>query len=86
MIIMSMLINDWIMQFDFIKRIERGNDILIPSGNDQLDIIKDFQNKVKNINQLGKYDYEISDYQTLLIKLSNVRIYQNTLVSLLIQF
>ncbi|WP_057881156.1 glycoside hydrolase family 38 C-terminal domain-containing protein [Companilactobacillus kimchiensis] len=54
---------------DFIKRIERGNDILIPSGNDQLDIIKDFQNKVKNINQLGKYDYEISDYQTFVDKI-----------------
>jgi len=55
---------------DFIKKTEKGNEILIPSGNDQLDIIKDFQKKVKNINKLGKYEYEISDYQTFVDKVS----------------
>ncbi|MFC6177271.1 glycoside hydrolase family 38 C-terminal domain-containing protein [Companilactobacillus huachuanensis] len=55
---------------EFIQKFEKGNDILIPSGNDQLDIIKDFQRKIKNINKIGKYDYEISDYQTFVDKVS----------------
>jgi len=55
---------------DFIKKNEKDNDILIPSGNDQLDIIKDFQNKVKNINNIGKYEYEVSDYQTFINKVA----------------
>lgn len=55
---------------DFIQKIEKGKDILIPSGNDQLDIIKDFQKKVDNINQLGKYEYEVSDYQTFVDKVA----------------
>lgn len=55
---------------DFIQKIEKGQDILIPSGNDQLDIIKDFQKKISNINKIGKYDYKISDYQTFVDKIS----------------
>lgn len=55
---------------DFIQKVEKGKDILIPSGNDQLDIIKDFQKKMTNINKIGKYDYEISDYQTFVDKIS----------------
>lgn len=56
---------------DFIKKIEKGNDILIPSGNDQLDIIKGFGKKMSHINNLGKYDYEITDYQSFVDKISN---------------
>ncbi|WP_164505056.1 glycoside hydrolase family 38 N-terminal domain-containing protein [Companilactobacillus hulinensis] len=48
---------------DFISKIEKSNNILIPSGNDQLDVIKNFEHKVDNINKMGKYDYEISTYQ-----------------------
>lgn len=55
---------------EFINKIEKGKDILIPSGNDQLDIIKDFQKKISNINKIGKYEYEISDYQTFVDKVS----------------
>ncbi|MQS76429.1 glycoside hydrolase family 38 C-terminal domain-containing protein [Companilactobacillus halodurans] len=56
---------------DFIRKVEKGNDILIPSGNDQLDIIKDFGNKINRINDLGKYEYEITDYQSFINKISN---------------
>lgn len=55
---------------EFISEIEHGNNILIPSGNDQLDIIKDYQKKVKRINDIGKYQYETSDYQTFAEKIS----------------
>ncbi|REC30955.1 glycosyl hydrolase [Enterococcus pseudoavium] len=50
---------------DFIKQYTDG-EILIPSGNDQLAIIHDFSEKIKAINQLGKYDYRVSTYQDFL--------------------
>lgn len=56
---------------DFIRKVEKGNDILIPSGNDQLDIIKKFGKKMNRINDLGKYEYEISDYQSFVDKISS---------------
>ncbi|WP_313631072.1 glycoside hydrolase family 38 C-terminal domain-containing protein [Enterococcus devriesei] len=50
---------------DFIKQYTDG-DVLIPSGNDQLAIIHDFSEKIEAINQLGKYDYQVSTYQDFL--------------------
>lgn len=46
---------------DFIKQFVQ-DDILIPSGNDQLGIITDFEEKVKLINDIGKYTYKTSSY------------------------
>lgn len=40
--------------------------MLIPSGNDQLNIIGDFKNKIKAINDIGKYSYITSSYQEFL--------------------
>lgn len=37
-------------------------DVLIPTGNDQMDIIHDFESKVAQINKIGKYKYKIDDY------------------------
>lgn len=51
---------------DFIKQFTDSKEIMIPSGNDQLGIISDFNNKVAEINQLGKYDYQVSTYQNFL--------------------
>lgn len=50
---------------EFIKQYT-DEEVLIPSGNDQLAIIHDFSNKVEQINQLGKYDYKVSTYQDFL--------------------
>lgn len=48
---------------DFIKQFTTSDEIMIPSGNDQLGIISDFSEKVKKINEIGKYDYQVSTYQ-----------------------
>lgn len=48
---------------DFIKSYANEEDILIPSGNDQLGIISDMENKIEKINELGKYEYKTSTYQ-----------------------
>lgn len=62
---------------DFIKKFTDTEDILIPSGNDQLAIIKNFNEKVERINQLGKYHYQVSTYQDFLenIKRKNLETY-----------
>ncbi|MDM8099165.1 glycoside hydrolase family 38 C-terminal domain-containing protein [Oceanobacillus oncorhynchi] len=54
---------------DFIKKFTDTEDILIPSGNDQLAIITNFNGKVKSINQLGRYHYQVSSYQDFLEKI-----------------
>lgn len=51
---------------DFIKQFTDSNEIMIPSGNDQLGIISDFKHKVNKINELGKYTYQVSTYQHFL--------------------
>ncbi|WP_206912073.1 hypothetical protein IGL98_001407 [Enterococcus sp. DIV0840] len=51
---------------DFIKQYTHSTEIMIPSGNDQLGIISDFSNKVEQIKELGKYDYQVSTYQNFL--------------------
>lgn len=51
---------------DFIKSYSDVDEVLIPSGNDQLNIIGDFKNKVKEINDIGKYSYITSSYQAFL--------------------
>lgn len=65
---------------DFIKQFTDG-DILIPSGNDQLAIIHDFTKKIEAINQLGKYDYQVSTYQDFLAYVNNqaLDVYQGEL-------
>lgn len=65
---------------DFIKQYTDG-DVLIPSGNDQLAIIHDFANKIDAINQLGKYDYQVSTYQDFLayVKEQSLEVYQGEL-------
>lgn len=47
------------------------NNILIPTGNDQLSIIHDFSQKVKKINTFGKYDYQVSSYEEFIETLSD---------------
>ncbi|MCC0634914.1 glycoside hydrolase family 38 C-terminal domain-containing protein [Clostridioides sp. ES-S-0001-02] len=51
---------------DFIKSYSDVEEVLIPSGNDQLNIIGDFKNKVEDINNIGKYSYITSSYQDFL--------------------
>ncbi|MGO1043497.1 alpha-mannosidase [Clostridioides difficile] len=51
---------------DFIKSYSDVKEVLIPSGNDQLNIIGDFKNKVEEINNIGKYSYITSSYQDFL--------------------
>ncbi|GCF94624.1 glycosyl hydrolase [Enterococcus florum] len=51
---------------DFIKQYTDSDEIMIPSGNDQLGIISEFSHKIKQINALGKYDYQVSTYQHFL--------------------
>ncbi len=47
---------------DFLKQYTDG-DVIIPSGNDQLGIISNLAEKIEQINDLGKYDYQMSTYQ-----------------------
>jgi len=47
-------------------------DVLIPTGNDQMDIIHDFEKKVAQINQLGKYNYQISTYSDFINKIKTI--------------
>ncbi|WP_314208640.1 glycoside hydrolase family 38 C-terminal domain-containing protein [Vagococcus salmoninarum] len=63
---------------DFIKEFSDLEQIIIPSGNDQLGIIADFKEKVAAINDLGKYTYEVSTYQRFLehIKGQELETYQ----------
>lgn len=51
---------------EFIKKHspEDITSVLIPTGNDQMNIISDFKKKVSQINEIGKYSYQISDYET----------------------
>lgn len=49
----------------FIQHYTEG-DILIPSGNDQLAIIHDFEKKLEAINQLGNHTYQMSTYQAFI--------------------
>jgi mannosylglycerate hydrolase len=42
----------------------KPNTVLIPTGNDQMDIIRNFGDKVQKINKIGKYNYRISDFET----------------------
>ena len=51
---------------DFIKQYTDLNEIMIPSGNDQLGIIANFSQKICEINRLGKYSYQVSTYQHFL--------------------
>jgi alpha-mannosidase len=62
---------------DFIKQYTAG-EVLIPSGNDQLAIIHDFSKKVDAINELGKYEYQVSTYQDFLnyVKEQPLEVYQ----------
>lgn len=48
---------------DFIKKHSQTSEVLIPSGNDQLNIISDFANKIEGIKEIGKHEYQMSTYQ-----------------------
>lgn len=50
--------------------VARPRNVLIPIGNDQMAIKKNFAEQVKQINHLGRYDYETSDYSTFSKKLA----------------
>lgn len=50
---------------------EKPPNILIPIGNDQMAIKKDFSKQVQQINRLGQYEYEVSDYNTFSEKLTH---------------
>lgn len=39
------------------------DNILIPSGNDQMNIVADIEEKIQEINSIGKYSYKIGTYQ-----------------------
>lgn len=47
-------------------------DVLIPIGNDQMAIKKDFTEQIKQINRLGQYDYQASDYSTFSKKIAQL--------------
>lgn len=66
---------------DFIRSIADEEDIIIPSGNDQLNIITDFHEKVEKINEIGKYDYVPSSYEEFfkIIQKKNLPLYQGEL-------
>lgn len=51
---------------EFIKQYTNSEEIMIPSGNDQLGIISEFSHKINQINEIGKYDYQVSTYQHFL--------------------
>lgn len=51
---------------EFILQYGKQEEVLIPSGNDQLNIITDFKDKVAKINQIGKFEYQMSTYQEFL--------------------
>ncbi len=55
------------------------DEVLIPSGNDQLNIIENMQNKIEEINQIGQFEYLHSTYQKFLSyvkSLSDLEIYE----------
>lgn len=57
---------------DFIKQYTDAKEVIIPSGNDQLGIISNFNQKVDEINQIGKYSYQVSTYQHFLALMKNM--------------
>lgn len=58
---------------DFIKKKSCSKKILIPSGNDQMNIINDFSDKISKINKIGKYSYKISDYPSFVQQVANMK-------------
>ncbi|MHC5390574.1 alpha-mannosidase [Listeria welshimeri] len=48
---------------DFIEKYSKTAEVLIPSGNDQLNIISNFAEKLAEINKMGRHDYQLSSYQ-----------------------
>lgn len=44
-------------------------NVLIPSGNDQMNIVRSIANKVEEINKMGRNHYEIGTYQDFFAKL-----------------
>ncbi|EAD5762187.1 alpha-mannosidase [Listeria monocytogenes] len=48
---------------DFIEKYSKTTEVLIPSGNDQLNIISNFAEKLVEINKMGRHDYQLSTYQ-----------------------
>lgn len=58
---------------DFIKENSSSQKILIPSGNDQMNIINDFSDKISRINKMGKYFYKISDYPSFVQQVANMK-------------
>ncbi|KGL45585.1 glycosyl hydrolase [Listeria newyorkensis] len=48
---------------DFIAKYSATQEVLIPSGNDQLNIITNFAEKLAEINKMGRHSYELSTYQ-----------------------
>ncbi|MBC1474041.1 alpha-mannosidase [Listeria grandensis] len=48
---------------DFIAKYSQTKEVLIPSGNDQLNIIFNFADKLAEINKMGRHSYELSTYQ-----------------------
>ncbi|MBC2314308.1 alpha-mannosidase [Listeria welshimeri] len=48
---------------DFIEKYSKTAEVLIPSGNDQLNIISNFAKKLAEINKMGRHDYQLSTYQ-----------------------
>lgn len=56
---------------DFIQRHsnKKYHHVLIPVGNDQMDIVKNIGKKVERINKLGKYSYKATSYEDFLNKI-----------------
>ena len=44
--------------------------VLIPTGNDQMEIIHDFTDKLAAINKMGQFEYEVSDYPSFIAQLN----------------
>lgn len=63
---------------DFIKSYADEPEILIPTGNDQLGIISSLAEKVKEINQIGKYNYHPSTYPAFMaiVRSKELEVYQ----------
>lgn len=59
---------------DFIKNYSKSDAILVPSGNDQLPIVHNLPNKLEKINELGKYDYIISNYPIFIDEIKKMQL------------
>ncbi|GFZ26146.1 glycoside hydrolase family 38 C-terminal domain-containing protein [Lactobacillus corticis] len=54
---------------------EKPKNILIPSGNDQMNIIRSINSKIDKINKMGMYQYELGNFQDFFDKVNYKNLY-----------